>query len=59
MADLNCDERLEVALLQHLPSDDEWEDETSPGRLQMASRVLFYVIPVGTGNARGGGGGKM
>ena len=55
MADLNCDERLEVALLQHLPSDDEWEDETSPGRLQMASRVLFYVIPVLVMHGGGGG----
>jgi hypothetical protein len=29
---LSCAERLDVVLLHQLPTDDEWDDEDSPGR---------------------------
>ncbi len=32
VAGLSCEERLDVSLLQELPSDDEWDEEVSPGK---------------------------
>ncbi len=46
VAGLSCEERLDVSLLQELPSDDEWDEEVSPGkdRFQVA-HMLLAVIP--------------
>jgi hypothetical protein len=41
VAGLSCEERLDVSLLQELPSDDEWDEEVSPGKDGFQDTVLF------------------